>query len=80
MGLGYRSGDFRSHWSRLADAPLWPVIQTYLSQGFRRFLLLTDYQAESIERFSRERLWREDATVESQGGSKHIPDFGLARG
>jgi glucose-1-phosphate cytidylyltransferase len=35
---------------------LWHVIQIYLAQGFRRFVLLTGYKRELIERFvSRER-------------------------
>ncbi len=43
---------------------LWHVIQIYLAQGFRRFLLLTGYQAELIERFVRECDWPPEATVE----------------
>jgi glucose-1-phosphate cytidylyltransferase len=43
---------------------LWHVIQIYLAQGFRRFLLLSGYQAESIERFRRESEWPSDAHVE----------------
>lgn len=42
---------------------VWHVIQIYLAQGFRRFLLLTGYQAELIERFTRESEWPSDATV-----------------
>lgn len=45
-------------------AILWHVIQIYLAQGFRRFLLLTGYQAEAIARFSGESEWPSDASVE----------------
>ena len=43
---------------------LWHVMQIYLAQGFRRFLLLTGYQAELIEGFARECEWPADAAVE----------------
>ena len=36
---------------------LWHVIQIYLAQGFRRFLLLTGYLADQVERFARETDW-----------------------
>jgi glucose-1-phosphate cytidylyltransferase len=36
---------------------LWHVVQIYLAQGFRRFLLLTGYRAESIARFAAETEW-----------------------
>jgi glucose-1-phosphate cytidylyltransferase len=36
---------------------LWHVIQIYLAQGFSRFLLLTGYRAEMIERFATETEW-----------------------
>jgi glucose-1-phosphate cytidylyltransferase len=36
---------------------LWHVIQIYLAQGFRRFLLLTGYRAELIEQFVAESEW-----------------------
>src|SRR5262249_61979856 len=32
---------------------VWHVIQIYLAQGFRRFLLLTGYRGEHITRFVR---------------------------
>ena len=38
---------------------LWHVMQIYLAQGFRRFLLLTGYLGEQIQRFvAAERLAR----------------------
>jgi glucose-1-phosphate cytidylyltransferase len=42
---------------------LWHVIQIYLAQGFRRFVLLTGYQAEEIERFVDRSEWPADATI-----------------
>jgi len=36
---------------------LWHVIQIYLAQGFDRFLLLTGYRGEQIERFVIESDW-----------------------
>jgi glucose-1-phosphate cytidylyltransferase len=42
---------------------LWHVVQIYLAQGFRRFLLLTGYQAQLIERFASESDWPADAQV-----------------
>jgi glucose-1-phosphate cytidylyltransferase len=43
---------------------LWHVIQIYLAQGFRRFVLLTGYQAESIEQFTRAELWPSETAVQ----------------
>ncbi len=36
---------------------LWHVIQIYLAQGFRRFVLLTGYKAELIEAFTASARW-----------------------
>ena len=36
---------------------LWHVIQIYLAQGFRRFLLLTGYMGEQIEEFAAAADW-----------------------
>ena len=36
---------------------LWHVIQIYLAQGFRRFLLLTGYKGEQIEEFVAAAEW-----------------------
>jgi glucose-1-phosphate cytidylyltransferase len=36
---------------------LWHVIQIFLAQGFRRFLLLTGYRAEMVEAFARQTIW-----------------------
>jgi glucose-1-phosphate cytidylyltransferase len=42
---------------------LWHVIQIYLAQGFRRFVLLTGYKAELIEAFALATDWPSDMTV-----------------
>ena len=36
---------------------VWHVVQIYLAQGFDRFLLLTGYRGEQIERFAAEHPW-----------------------
>jgi glucose-1-phosphate cytidylyltransferase len=55
---------------------LWHVIQIYLAQGFRRFLLLTGYQSELIEQFARECDWPEDASVECLNTGLDTPTGG----
>jgi glucose-1-phosphate cytidylyltransferase len=55
---------------------LWHVIQIYLAQGFRRFLLLTGYQAELLEHFADESEWPVDATVECLDTGPDTPTGG----
>src|SRR4051794_34949789 len=55
---------------------LWHVMQIYLAQGFRRFLLLTGYQAELIERFAAESAWPSDTTVECLDTGLNTPTGG----
>ncbi len=43
---------------------LWHVMQIYLAQGFRRFVLLTGYMAETIERFASESRWPAGTEIE----------------
>jgi glucose-1-phosphate cytidylyltransferase len=43
---------------------LWHVMQIYIARGFRRFVLLTGYQAELIEAFAEQEQWPGDASVE----------------
>jgi len=43
---------------------LWHVIQIYLAQGFRRFVLLTGYCAEMIETFVDAERWPSGVSVE----------------
>ena len=42
---------------------LWHVMQIYLAQGFRRFVLLTGYKAELIEAFAQRTPWPRGASV-----------------
>ena len=42
---------------------LWHVIQIYLAQGFRHFLLLTGYRAEMIETFAAHTEWPDGTAV-----------------
>jgi glucose-1-phosphate cytidylyltransferase len=42
---------------------LWHVIQIYLAQGFKDFLLLTGYQAELIEQFAQQTSWPRDTRI-----------------
>ena len=42
---------------------LWHVMQIYLAQGFRRFVLLTGYKADLIEAFAGAEPWPEGADV-----------------
>ncbi len=42
---------------------LWHVLQIYLAQGFRRFLLLTGYRGEQIERFVAGEQWPAEAEI-----------------
>jgi glucose-1-phosphate cytidylyltransferase len=42
---------------------VWHVIQIYLAQGFRRFLLLTGYRGEQVEDFVAGSSWPAEASV-----------------
>lgn len=42
---------------------LWHVIHIYAAQGFRRFLLLTGYRGDAVERFAREVSWPDGVEV-----------------
>ncbi len=43
---------------------VWHVIRIYAAHGFRRFLLLTGYKGEMIERFAAAERWPEGVSVE----------------
>ncbi len=42
---------------------VWHVIQIFLAQGFSRFLLLTGYRGEQLERFAAQERWPSGAEV-----------------
>jgi glucose-1-phosphate cytidylyltransferase len=58
---------------------LWHVMQIYLAQGFRRFLLLTGYQSERIERFAFDCNWPSDAEVKCLDTGLDTPTGGRVR-
>lgn len=58
---------------------LWHVIQIYLSQGFRRFLLLTGHRAEAIERFAHESDWPAETSISCLYTGRDTPTGGRVR-
>jgi glucose-1-phosphate cytidylyltransferase len=42
---------------------LWHVLQIFLAQEFRRFLLLTGYKGEQVEQFIADQAWPDDAEI-----------------
>ena len=67
---------------------VWHVIQIYLAQGFRRFLLLTGYRGEQVEDFVTAESWPSDVSVRClatgldtpTGGRIHLARSELAGG
>jgi glucose-1-phosphate cytidylyltransferase len=57
---------------------VWHVIQLYLAQGFRRFVLCTGYKGELIERFVRAEAWPEGVVVECLDTGLDTPTGGRA--
>jgi glucose-1-phosphate cytidylyltransferase len=55
---------------------LWHVIQIYLAQGFRRFLLLTGYLGEQVEGFVAEQQWPPDAEIRCLATGDDTPTGG----
>jgi glucose-1-phosphate cytidylyltransferase len=58
---------------------LWHVIQIYLAQGFRHFVLLTGYKAELIERFAEGEPWPEGTVVQCVNTGLETPTGGRLR-
>ncbi len=58
---------------------LWHVMQIYLAQGFRRFVLLTGYKAELIENFARTTAWPAETEVECLNTGLDTPTGGRLR-
>jgi glucose-1-phosphate cytidylyltransferase len=58
---------------------LWHVIQIYLAQGFRRFVLLTGYKAELIEEFAAREPWPDGTVVECVNTGIETPTGGRLR-
>ncbi len=65
---------------------VWHVMQIYLAQGFRRFLLLTGYRGQQLEAFISSQAWPSGAEVEclatgqdtTTGGRLHLAQAELA--
>src|SRR5437588_8206801 len=55
---------------------VWHVIQIYLAQGFRRFVLLTGYRREKIEQFVAGESWPEGTEVRCMATGVDTPTGG----
>ncbi len=55
---------------------LWHVLQIYLAQGFRRFLLLTGYRQELIAAFVAAQAWPPDTRIECHDTGLDTPTGG----
>jgi glucose-1-phosphate cytidylyltransferase len=55
---------------------LWHVIQIYLAQGFRRFLLLTGYKGEQVSDFVQSEIWPVDTEVRCVVTGEETPTGG----
>ena len=55
---------------------LWHVLQIYLAQDFRRFLLLTGYRGAQVERFVDEQAWPADADIRCLATGEDTPTGG----
>jgi glucose-1-phosphate cytidylyltransferase len=58
---------------------LWHVMQIYLAQGFRHFVLLAGYKAELIEAFAQRTPWPEGASVNTMHTGLETPTGGRLR-
>jgi len=58
---------------------VWHVIQLYLAQGFRRFMLCTGYKGELIERFVAAEAWPQGVEVTCLATGLDTPTGGRAR-
>jgi glucose-1-phosphate cytidylyltransferase len=58
---------------------LWHVIQIYLAQGFRRFLLLTGYKGEQVERFVGDHAWPQGTEIRCLPTGDDTPTGGRLR-
>jgi len=55
---------------------LWHVIQIYLAQEFRRFLLLTGYRGEQVQRFVSDQTWPSQARITCLATGEDTPTGG----
>jgi hypothetical protein len=59
---------------------LWHVLQIYLAQGFRRFLLLTGYLGEEVDRFAASEPWPADAEIAAWPPARTLPPVAASIG
>ncbi len=55
---------------------LWHVLQIHLAQGFERFLLLTGYRGEQVERFVAEQAWPAGVEIRCLATGEDTPTGG----
>ena len=55
---------------------LWHVIQIYLAQGFRQFLLLTGYKGEQVEQFVGGQAWPKGTEIRCLATGDNTPTGG----
>jgi glucose-1-phosphate cytidylyltransferase len=55
---------------------LWHVLQIHLAQGFERFLLLTGYRGEQVERFVAAQKWPEAVEIRCLATGEDTPTGG----
>jgi glucose-1-phosphate cytidylyltransferase len=55
---------------------LWHVLQIYLAQGFHRFLLLTGYRGEQVERFVTDQQWPSGTEIDCLATGLDTPTGG----
>ena len=58
---------------------VWHVIQIYLAQGFKRFLLLTGYKGEQVEAFAERERWPDGVDVVCVPTGEDTPTGGRVR-
>ena len=58
---------------------LWHVIQIYLAQRFRRFLLLTGYMGRQVEQFIAAQAWPESTDIRCLATGEDTPTGGRLR-
>jgi len=58
---------------------LWHVIQIYLAQRFRRFLLLTGYMGRQVEQFIASQAWPESTDIRCLATGEDTPTGGRLR-
>ncbi|HZE06851.1 MAG TPA: sugar phosphate nucleotidyltransferase [Solirubrobacteraceae bacterium] len=75
--LQERTGSIPKPMVEIGGRPIvWHVLQIFLAQGFRRFLLLTGYLGEQVERFVAGETWPPGAEIECLATGQDTPTGG----